>query len=581
MSIDIAILDFGGQYVFNIRRTLLELGYNAEIFPFNTDIDQLLNYNIKGIILSGGPYSICARDAPKISSKYLETNIPILGICYGHQLLIKMLGGEVARSDRGEFGFTILYVDDLDNELFKGLDKTEICWMSHKDIVATAPPGAKIIAHTDVSKIAAFQYRNFYGVQFHPEVFQTPKGYIILRNFARICGAERREWDVRSFIDKAIREIKEKVGDEKAIIAVSGGVDSTTLALLAKEALGGNLICVHVDTGLMRKNESIKVVSYLQKMGLNVVFIDASDKVFSSLKNVISSDDKRRIIGRIFIEEFTKVADSYGAKWLLQGTIAPDVIESTRGQAEKRRENKHGGVIKLHHNVGGLPSKMKLKVIEPFRELFKYQVRIIARTLGIDEELVMRQPFPGPGLGCRITGIITRDKVKLLQEITEIVERELKRYNSAQYFAMLVSSQMEKFESKVIRDFLGDSEAYLLEDLAIGVKGDERVVGKILLIYSGKWHIKEWIEILQFQNSITGEYDDVCRVIALFHKPTKGIHGVILRAVDTLDFMTAIPSRVDFEHIKNLCEHIRRRFDKISFVGYEITSKPAGTIEII
>ncbi|MCD6563061.1 MAG: glutamine-hydrolyzing GMP synthase [Thermoproteales archaeon] len=579
--VDIAILDFGGQYVFNIKRTFLELGYHAEIFPFDINLKLLKEKNVKGIVLSGGPYSIYVENAPRISIEFLESEIPILGICYGHQLLIEMLGGEIVKSDTGEFGFTILYVDEPNNPLFKGLERKEICWMSHKDIAVKLPQKAKILAHTKISKIAAFNYNNIYGVQFHPEVFQTPKGYIILDNFAKICGLEKKEWDVREFIDKSLQEIKEKVGSEKAIIAVSGGVDSTTLAVLAKKALGDNLIAVHVDTGLMRKKESRRVVEYLKKLGLNVIFIDASDKVFLNLKSVTSSDDKRKIIGRIFIEEFTKVADSVNAKWLLQGTIAPDIIESTRGQADKRKGKKHGGSIKLHHNVGGLPKEIKLKILEPFRELFKYQVRIIAKELGIDEKLVYRQPFPGPGLGCRITGEITREKVILLQEITKIAEEELAKYRPSQYFAALISSRYKPFKSMFIKNFLEDAFSYISEDYAIGVKGDERIIGKILLIYSKKWNEKDWVDILQFQNNITGKYNEICRVVALLEKPRRKKYGIILRAVDTLDFMTAIPTKVYFNHIAEVVHKILMNFDEISFVGYEITSKPAGTIELI
>ncbi len=579
--VDIAILDFGGQYVFNIKRTLLELGYNTEIIPFDISVNVLKNENVKGIILSGGPYSIYIENAPKISEEILELNVPILGICYGHQLLIKMLGGEIKRSETGEFGFTILHIDNSDDPLFKGLGKTEICWMSHKDVAIKLPKNACILAHTEISKIAAFRYKNIYGVQFHPEVFQTPKGYVILNNFAKICNLRKREWDVKSFIKKAVNEIRSKVGDEKAIIAVSGGVDSTTLAVLAKDALKDNLVAVHVDTGLMRKNESKKVVDYLKKLGLNLVFTDISDKVFSELQGVISSDKKRRIIGRIFIEEFTRIADKIGAKWLLQGTIAPDVIESTRGQSDKRKGRKHGGTIKLHHNVGGLPKDIRLNILEPFRDLFKYQVRVIARELGIDEKLVRRQPFPGPGLGCRITGEITRSKVKILQEITEIVEKELQIYDPSQYFAALISSNLNKFDSKLIKNFLDDAIAFLSSDKAIGVKGDERIIGKILLIYSKKWSTKKWIDILQFQNNVTGKYDEICRVVALFDEPLKGEYGIVIRAVDTLDFMTAIPTKVDFQHIEKIGREIKKKFNEISFVGYEITSKPAGTIELI
>jgi len=577
---DIAILDLGGQYVFNIRRCLLEQGFNAAILPFNTPAEKLRD--VKGIILSGGPYSVYDENAPMIDEKILRLGKPILGICYGHQLLAKFLGGIVKRGV-GEYGFSEINILDKNNVLFRGWNNREICWMSHSDNIVKLPKNIEVLASTDKCRYASFHLDDIYGVQFHPEVSHTPKGYMILRNFAAdVCGIEKTKWNVESFIKKSMDDIRRNIGDERAIIAVSGGVDSTTLAVLAHKILGNRLICIHIDTGLMRKNESKMVVEMLGKLGLNVIHIESREEFLRELDDVVDSDRRRKIIGKIFIKKFEEIADKYNVKWLLQGTIAPDVIESSRGSAERRRGIRHGGLIKVHHNVAGLPNDMKLNVLEPFKELFKYQVRILAKRLGLPREIIERQPFPGPGLGCRIVGKITLDKLELLRDITDIVEKSFSEVESSQYFTYLVNGIEKSFKSSILNRKLEVYKAFYLKGKFIGIKGDERIIGRAIGIFSKKFRDMKYIELLKLQSEITGKYRDICRVIVLlkiFENYSKEI-GIVIRAVDTMDFMTAIPSKIDFTMLEKISIDIERIVKPI-FIGYEITTKPAATIEPI
>lgn len=587
---DITILDFGGQYVFNIRRVLLEKGFDAEILPYNASLDRLSRS--RGIILSGGPYSVYDRDAPLCDPEIFKLGMPILGLCYGHQVIAHLLGGKVRKGRVGEYGFSEVQLD-TSSRLFRGLNETEICWMSHGDIVSKPPPNFKVIASSKESPIAAFQGKgHIFGLQFHPEVSHTPNGHRILENFAELCGCPRRSWDVRAFIKTAVEDISQKVGSERAIIAVSGGVDSTTAAMLASRALGDRLICMHVNHGLMRKDESKEVIKLLRSIGLNLLYIDAERKFLNALRGRVRSDDKRRVIGRLFIEEFEEAASKIGAKWLIQGTIAPDIIESTRGEARRRSNRGHGGLIKIHHNVAGLPKGMKLKLIEPLSSLFKYQVRVLAKELGLPPELADRQPFPGPGLGCRISGEITRDKLKLLREMDEIIEDELATYGPSQYFAILLTGQVKARSNEaelIISKYLNQGvKAYHLLDEAIGVKGDKRIVGNPVCISTNNdsqiLDELPWVNLLRMQNEITGTMEEICRVLiqvsgSIGLKP-KG-YGVAIRAVKTLDFMTAIPCEVNFAHLSEMGERILGEFKEISFICYEITTKPAATIELI
>ncbi len=590
IRLDIAILDFGGQYVFNIRRNLLEQGVSAEVLSYNTSAQNLVDLQVKGIILSGGPYSVYDAKAPICDPEILDIRVPILGLCYGQQLITHLLGGKVKKGQIGEYGFSEVDLEKT-STLFQGLSSREICWMSHGDIVEKIPPGFKVIGSTPESKIAAFHKKNIYGLQFHPEVSHTPHGYLILKNFAQLCQCTLTGWDVRNFIATAIHNLKKSIQEEKAIIALSGGVDSTTAAILAFQALKENLICVHVDHGLMRKDESKNVTQILRSLGLNVVFIDASSKFQKALREVADPDQKRRIIGHLFIEEFEKVAEETDSKWLIQGTIAPDIIESTRGEAKRKSDRGHGGLIKIHHNVAGLPKGMKLNLIEPLSPLFKYQVRILARELHMPQDIAERQPFPGPGLGCRIAGEISSPKIQILREVDAMVEKELKKYTPSQYFAILLNNRFtgkSEIAEMISAKYVGRTRATVLKDDCIGVKGDERVIGKMVVLQNpmksvGLWQKSSWLDILRLQNEITGSIKDVCRVSLLLTEigDQNSGYGIIIRAVDTIDFMTAIPTKIDLEHLSDVATMIIEKHSAIKFVGYEVTTKPAATIELI
>ncbi|MGC8849865.1 MAG: glutamine-hydrolyzing GMP synthase, partial [Candidatus Bathyarchaeia archaeon] len=518
-GLDIAILDFGGQYVFNIRRILLEKGFNADIVPYNIHPDRL--EGVKGVILSGGPYSVYDEDAPLPDPRILRLEVPMLGLCYGHQAIAYLLGGEVEKGRVGEYGFSELRID-ASNRLFKGLREREICWMSHGDIVSKLPPGFKVIASSKESPIAAFQGEDrIFGLQFHPEVSHTPNGHRILENFAELCGCTRRGWDIRAFIDAAVKDISAKVGSEKAIIAVSGGVDSTTAAMLASKALGDRLTCIHINHGLMRKNESEDVVEFLRRLGLRVIHVDAEERFLRALQGVKAADDKRMIVGKLFIDEFEEASSKLDASWLIQGTIAPDIIESTRGDPKRRSDRGHGGLIKIHHNVAGLPKGMRLKLIEPLSPLFKYQVRILAGELGLPKGIVERQPFPGPGLSCRISGEITREKLELLKEVNEMVEEALKIYTPSQYFAILLTGEVKEVSKEaayIASKYLNeDVTAYKLGDESVGVKGDEKITGNPICIDPRRdpslLDRVAWIDLLKMHNEITGSLREICRVL--------------------------------------------------------------------
>ncbi|MCD6402796.1 MAG: glutamine-hydrolyzing GMP synthase [Candidatus Aenigmarchaeota archaeon] len=577
----IAILDFGGQYVFNIKRNLNEMGFEAEVFPFDVSASLLKRKKVTGVILSGGPYSVYEKDAPVLKEEILELDVPILGICYGHQLLATLIGGKVS-SGLGEYGFTEVF-KKVDDVLFNGWEKKEICWMSHGDRVESLPSSAKILASTGKTKIAAFVYKKLYGVQFHPEVSHTPKGHILLKNFAQhICGEKKRSWDVKSFVERSIKMIRKTVNGSRAVVAVSGGIDSTTLCLLGKRALGSKLIPIHIDTGFMRKNESEKVVNALSSLGLDCKLISAQEEFFQRVKDVEDLDERRRVIGEVFIRILERVSKDYGCEWLLQGTIAPDVIESTRGQSKRRKKSKHGGWIKLHHNVGGLPKDTNIGIIEPLRELFKYQVRLLAKHLGLPEEFLRRQPFPGPGLACRIGGKITREKVELLKEVTDIAERELKKFNPSQYFAAIVEDEVTMNLNFPVawRKKWFVNRIDILSQKSIGVKGDERLLGQISLIKpNDEFFGLDWLEVLKLQSEVTSFFKDVCRAVVITNE-SKGKYGIVLRAVDTKDFMTAMPTEIEWGSIKRLGEEIISKFPTVSFVGYEITTKPPSTIEL-
>ncbi len=446
----ILILDFGGQYTQLIARRVRELNVFSLVENFDFPFENVRELAPKGIILSGGPSSVYQTNAPLPEKRILESGIPILGICYGLQIVAHLLGGEVDRSAHQEFGKALLIVDDS-KDLLAGIGDVVKVWMSHADKVTKLPPGFAPIAHTDNSPVAAFSSKSkkIYGVQFHPEVVHTPKGKDILSNFLfKVCGCTG-DWKAGNFIEEKIREIKEKVGNEKVICALSGGVDSAVAAVLIQRAIGDKLHAVHIDNGLMRKDESKKVVEYFKNnFKMNLHHIDATDRFLKKLRNVTDPEKKRKIIGNTFIEVFENAAHEIkGVRFLAQGTLYPDVIES---QSHKGPSAK----IKTHHNVGGLPEVMKLKLIEPFRLLFKDEVRQVGRELGISNEIIERHPFPGPGLAVRILGDISAEKLEILRQADDIFIDEIKKHG--------------------IYTEIWQAFAVLLPVQSVGVMGDER-----------------------------------------------------------------------------------------------------------
>ena len=584
----IAILDYGGQYVQNIRRAFREMALSAEIVPPDVSMKDL--EGCSGIVLSGGPYSVYQDDAPDVDESILLGGKPILGLCYGHQLIAHRLGGEVAGGRTGEYGFAELTINK-EIPLFQGLKEREICWMSHGDEVKTLPDGFVSAASTADCPNAAMANveKSIYGLQFHPEVSHTPQGWKMLQNFAHlVCGLETGKWDVASYIGSTLARIKGQMGEDRAMMAVSGGVDSTVTAVLASRAIGDRLISVHVDHGFMRKNESQMVLGELRKLGLRPLLADARERFLDSLYGISDGDEKRKRIGELFIKIFEEEARRNSVRALIQGTIAPDAIESTRGIASEGEGSRHGGRIKRHHNVGGLPSHMEVRIVEPIRELFKYQVRMLGRALGIPDRLLERQPFPGPGLAVRIAGAVDREKVELLREITEMVENALSAYSPSQYLAYLVHAASRPFPDaeELVRGIVGRVEKVeigLLGDVAVGVKGDERLLGRLLWIRLEKggrlaWGSIPWLDILRLQSGLTGRFRDVSRVLALLAEG-KGDLGVVIRAVDTRDFMTAIPSKIPFDVLEDLSHRIVRK-PRVGLCFYEITTKPSSTIEL-
>lgn len=440
----IIVLDFGSQVTQLIGRRLRELNVFCEIYPYNKVPE--MGPDVKGVILSGSPCSVRDANAPSLNVPW---SVPTLGICYGAQYLAHNRGGVVEASDSREYGRAMLTVVK-DSPLFKGVPRTSQVWMSHGDTISKLPDGAEVLASTEEVENAAYRFagEETYAVQFHPEVYHTAEGSRILENFAKgICGC-KGEWTPASFIESTVAELKAKLGTDKVILGLSGGVDSTVTAVLLHKAIGHNLTCIFVNHGLLRKNEFQSVLDSYKYMGLNVIGVDATEAFLSALKGVTDPEAKRKIIGRLFVETFDKYARGVeGARWLGQGTIYPDVIESAGipGIASK---------IKSHHNVGGLPEGMDLKVVEPLRMLFKDEVRRVGTALGIKEELIGRHPFPGPGLGIRVLGEVTGEKLDILREADDIFIRALREAD--------------------LYDKIWQAGAILLPVRSVGVMGDER-----------------------------------------------------------------------------------------------------------
>ena len=509
------VLDFGGQYTQLIARRVRECGVYSEIHPWDMSDDDIAAFGASGVVLSGGPESVNLDDPPRVSHSIFELGVPVLGICYGMQTMAAELGGKVEASAHREFGYAEIVpsgsalLDGLSDS--DGVEPKLKVWMSHGDRVEAVPPGFKITAHSQNSPMAAMEdrSRHFYGVQFHPEVTHTLQGERIMRRFVRdICGCPG-DWTPGNIVADAIANVRECVGNGKVLLGLSGGVDSSVVAALLHRAIGDQLICVFVDHGLLRYHEGDQVMkTFAEHLGVNVIRVNAADRFFAALAGESDPEAKRKIIGASFIDVFEEEADKLeDIEWLAQGTIYPDGIESAGSSTGKAH------VIKSHHNVGGLPEHMRLKLVEPLRELFKDEVRKIGLELGLPREIVMRHPFPGPGLGVRVLGEVKRDYVEILQLADEIcIDESRKNY---------------------VDDQVRQAFAVCLPVKSVGVMGDGR------------------------------RYDYV----------------IALRAVETIDFMTARWARLPYDFLEHVSLRIINEVDGISRVTYDISGKPPATIE--
>ena len=504
----IVVLDFGSQYSHLICRRIREANVYCELLPYNTPANVIKEIDPKGIIFSGGPASVYAKNAPKPDRQLFQMSKPILGICYGHQVLVANFGGRVKRTNSREYGRAGLVIDDK-SDLFKSFGQSINCWMSHGDAAEKVPEGFKVLAHTEKSNSAAIgnKDKRFYGIQFHPEVVHTERGTEILKNFAQEISGAKPEWDMESFIETTIKDIRKQVGKEKVLAAVSGGIDSTTVAALMHKAIGDQLRCVFINHGLLRQDEEKDVVKlFKDHFGIDIIYVNAEKQFLGKLKGITDPEKKRKIIGEEFANVFVDVVKKSGPfHWLAQGTLYPDVIESgvSKGPA---------AVIKTHHNVGGLPKWLKLKVIEPLRYLYKDEVRKAARLLGIPDEMLKRHPFPGPGLAVRIIGDITPEKIRICKQASKIVEDELK---TAGWY------------DKVWQAF-----AAVGDDRAVGVLGDERDYGHVVMVrvvesvdaMTADWSRLPYELIERISNRITNEVEGATWVTyAVSSKPPSTI----------------------------------------------------------
>jgi GMP synthase (glutamine-hydrolysing) len=502
----ILVLDFGGQYCHLIGRRIRENGVYSEIVPHDITPDEIkkLNekFNVKGLILSGGPSSVYEPNAPRIDSRILDLNLPILGLCYGHQLVAQIAKGKVEPATCKEYGITQVAIDKPVGVL-EGLGDKEKVWMSHSDTVFALPPEFEALAHTKSCPVAAFRHKQkpIYGMQWHPEVIHTENGMLMLRNFIfEVCRC-KANWQMEDIVEKMVNELKAEVGDGRAIIGLSGGIDSSVATALAAQALNGRLTAVFVDHGFMREGEPEEIRNAFQKFKINLKIANAQSRFMEKLKGVTDPEKKRKIIGEEFIRVFEEIAEKTGAEYLIQGTIYPDRIESGF--------RKHSDKIKTHHNVAGLPAKINFKkILEPLRDLYKDEVRKVARMLGLPKGLVTRQPFPGPGLAVRIIGELTEEKVRIAKKADKIVREEIEKNGLGeklwQYFAVLTDTK------------------------ATGVKGDSRAYGYVVAIRAAESReamtasfAKIPFPILEtISTRITNEIPEVTRVVYdITHKP--------------------------------------------------------------
>jgi GMP synthase (glutamine-hydrolysing) len=502
----IVVLDFGSQYSHLICRRIREFSVYAELVPFDISYEELQKHNPKGIIFSGGPSSVYDSDAPVPENKIFDMNLPLLGICYGHQLIVNKYGGKIKRANK-EYGSSLLTIDN-DKDLLSGIGESVRAWMSHGDEAEEIPPGFQVIGHTESAKAAAIasEEKSIYGIQFHPEVMHTEQGTEILKNFVlKVCGA-KQDWTMESFIDTTVEKISKIEGN--VLCGVSGGIDSTVAALIIHKAIGDRLKCVFVNNGLLRLNEEIEIEEmFKDNFNVNFSAVNAADEFLGKLKGVTDPEKKRKIVGEEFIRVFTEFSEKNGPfKWLAQGTLYPDVIESgvSKGPAS---------VIKSHHNVGGLPDWLNLEILEPLRELYKDEVRKIAKILEVPEKLFMRHPFPGPGLAVRIIGEVTPTKLQIAKVASKIVEDELMEAD--------------------LYDKVWQAYAAVGDDKAVGVVGDERRYGNIVMI----------------------------------------------RVVDSIDAMTADWTRLSHGLLEKISNRITNEIEDVTWVTYTISSKPPATIE--
>ncbi|MEA4923618.1 MAG: glutamine-hydrolyzing GMP synthase [Eubacteriaceae bacterium] len=523
----ILVLDFGGQYNQLIARRVRELHVYAEVEPYTLSVSEIKKRNYKGIIFTGGPNSVYGKAALKYDPEIFELGIPVLGICYGAQLMAHALGGKVETAPTSEYGRTEVTVD-TSSVLFADVSKETIAWMSHTDYIAAVPDGFKATANTPVCPVAAMECssKGFYATQFHPEVMHTVEGMKVLRSFVMDVCKCAGDWKMDSFVESSIADIRKKVGDGKVLCALSGGVDSSVAAVMLSKAVGKQLTCVFVDHGLLRKDEGDEVEAVFGPDGpydLNFIRVDAQQRFYDKLSGISEPEKKRKIIGEEFIRVFEEEAKKVGAvDFLVQGTIYPDVIESGLGDS---------AVIKSHHNVGGLPDHVDFKdIVEPLRMLFKDEVRRAGRELGIPEYLVSRQPFPGPGLAIRIIGDVTEEKVKIVQEADAIYREEIANYKGS-----LVNDDVMKEDGspRTVFEGLGQYFAALTNMRSVGVMGDFRT------------------------------YD----------------YAIALRAVCTSDFMTATAAQLPWDLLDKVTNRIVNEVDHVNRVVYDCTSKPPGTIE--